>query len=139
VIGCPEGKVSKSTMEEYKKDMNNQVLPKFGNIPISSISSLDIENFICKLNCSGKRKNNILTPFRDVVKFAKKHKFITDNPMLNVDRIEEAASDKNPLSLDEIKIFLVKSRFSLKPYQFITSHCLCFCFFRVLDLVMRQL
>ena len=101
-----EGKVSKSTMEEYKKDMNNIILPKFGNIPISSISSLDIEKFICQLTCSGKRKNNILTPFRDVMKFAKRHKFITDNPMLDVERIEEAAPDKNPLSLDEIKTFL---------------------------------
>jgi len=110
-----EGKVSKSTMEEYKKDMNNQILPKFGNIPISSISSLDIEKFVCQLNCSGKRKNNILTPFRDVMKFAKKHKFIKDNPMLNVDRIEEAAADKNPLSLDEIQVFLETVPVYYKP------------------------
>lgn len=69
-------KISKSTMEEYKKDMNAQVLPKFGNRPIASITSLDIERFISRLKCSGKRKINILTPFRDVMKFAKKHKMI---------------------------------------------------------------
>jgi len=103
-----ETRVSKSTMEEYRKDMNNIILPHFGNRPISSITTLDIEIFISQFKCSGKRKINILTPFRDVFKFCKKHKLIDKNPMSDVDTVKKSKSDIyiSPLNLDEIKIFL---------------------------------
>ena len=100
---------SKSTMEEYRKDMNNQILPHFGNRPISTITGLEIELFISQLKCSGKRKLNILTPFKNVMKFAKTHKMIVENPMDDVGRIkinDSSDSEKTPLSLNEIKIFL---------------------------------
>jgi len=99
-------KVSKSTMDEYKKDMNNIILPKFGNRPISSITTLEIEKFISQFNCSGKRKINIMTPFRDVFNFSKKHKLIEKNPMEDVDTLKKTKSDISPLNLDEVKIFL---------------------------------
>ncbi len=102
-------------MEEYRKDMNGQILPRFGNRPISAISGLDIEKFISKLKCSGKRKINIMTPFRDVMKFAKKHKLIDENPMDNVESITTEASDKTPLSLDESKTFLETVPVYYKP------------------------
>ena len=108
-------KISKSTMQGYKKDMNARVLPKFGNRPISSITALDIEDFISELKCSGKRKINIMTPFREVMKFAKKHKMIDQNPMDNVDSIKKESSGKNPLSLNEIKIFLKAVPVYYKP------------------------
>ncbi len=101
-----ETKVSKSTMEEYRKDMNNIILPVFGNRPISSITGLEIEKFVSQLKCSGKRKINILTPFRGVMIFSKKHKLIKDNPMDDVDGIKKESSNVNPLNLDEIKLFL---------------------------------
>ena len=108
-------KISKSTMEEYKKDMNARVLPEFGNRIIASITSLDIERFISQLKCSGKRKINIMTPFKDIMKFAKKHKFIEYNPMDDVDSIKKEAGDVNPLDLNEIRIFLQNVPVFYKP------------------------
>ena len=108
-------KISKSTMEEYKKDMNSYILPKFGNCFIKSISSLDIERFISRLKCSGKRKINILTPFRDLMKFSLKHKMIDFNPMDDVDSIKKEISEKHPLNLDEIKTFLEAVPVYYKP------------------------
>jgi integrase len=99
-------KVSKSTMDEYRKDMNNIILPQFGNQTISSITTLEIEKFISRFNCSGKRKINIMTPFRDVFNFSKKHKLIEKNPMEDVDTLKKTKSDISPLNLDEVKIFL---------------------------------
>lgn len=108
--------VSKSTMEEYKKDMNAQILPIFGNRPIASVTGLDVENFISELKCSSsKRKINIMTPFREVMKFAKKHKMIVENPMDEVESIKKEPSDKHPLSLGEIKIFLEAVPVYYKP------------------------
>ena len=99
-------KVAKSTMQEYRKVMNTYILPKFGNRRIKLINSLEIEVFISKLKCGGKTKNNIMTPFKDVMKFAKKHKLIEYNPMDDVDGIKRESSEVHPLNLDEIKLFL---------------------------------
>jgi len=99
-------KIATSTMEEYGKVMNTYILPKFGNSRLDSITGLEIERFISKLKCGGKTKNNIMTPFKDVMKFAKKHKLIQYNPMVDVDNIKRETSENHPLSLEEIKGFL---------------------------------
>lgn len=110
-----EANVSKSTMEEYRKDMNNIILPEFGNRPIVSITSLDIEKFISQFKCSGKRKLNILTPFKGVLKFSKKHKMIDVNPMDDVETVKKEKAETTPLSLDEIKTFLDTVQVFYKP------------------------
>ncbi|ACN15008.1 predicted bacteriophage P4 integrase [Desulforapulum autotrophicum HRM2] len=99
-------KVSKSTIQEYRKVMNKYILPQFGNRRIDSITGLEIEVLVSKLKCGGKTKNNILTPFKDVMRFAKKHKLIQHNPFDDVDSIKRESSEIHPLSLGEIKLFL---------------------------------
>lgn len=102
-------RVEETTFDNYRKIMNAHVLPAFGNRLIDTITSLDIEIFISKLRCKGKTKQNILTPFRDVMKFAKKHKIIETNPFIDVDPIRKTKSakseEKRPLILLEIKKF----------------------------------
>lgn len=99
--------VEETTFDNYRKVMNAHVLPCFGNMPIDSMTSLDIETFISKLKCGSKTKQNILTPFRLVMKFSKKHKIIPSNPFIDVDPIKKTKStQKRPLSLEEIKSFL---------------------------------
>lgn len=105
-----ETKVEETTFDAYRKIMNAHILPHFGNKCIDNITSLDIESFISKLKCKGKTKRNILTPLRDVMKFAKTHKIIQTNPMIDVEPIKSKKSEmteKQPLSLDEIRQFLV--------------------------------
>ena len=75
-----KGNVAETTFWNYQKVMNKHVLPAFGNHQIDIITSLEIEIFISKLTCGSKSKQNILTPFRLVMKFAKKHKIIQSNP-----------------------------------------------------------
>lgn len=99
--------IEETTLDNYRKIMNTHVLPAFGNCHIDTITSLDIEVFISKLKCGGKTKQNILTPFKDVMKFAKKHKIIQTNPFNDVDPIKKTKSKKKrPLSLNEIQLFL---------------------------------
>lgn len=99
--------LAETTFENYKKVMNTHVLPVFGNRPIDSITSLDIETFISRLTCGSKTKLNILTPFRLVMKFAKKHKIIQSNPFLDVDPIKKTKSvQKRALNIDEIHQFI---------------------------------
>ena len=100
-------RVEASTFHHYQRVMNGQILPCFGNMPIVSITSLDIEMFISKLTCGSKTKMNILTPMRLVMNFAKKHKIIQDNPFTDVEPIKKSKSNQaQALNLDEIKRFL---------------------------------
>lgn len=99
--------VEETTFENYRKVMNCHVLPYFGNTPIDSMTSLDIETFISKLKCGSKTKQNILTPFKFVMKFAKTHQIIPYNPFVDVGPIKKTKGEqKRPLSLEEIKSFI---------------------------------
>ena len=99
--------VAETTFWNYQKAMNKHTLPVFGNHHIDAITSLEIEVFISNLACSSKTKQNILTPFRLVMKFAKKHKIIQTNPFVDVDPIKKTKStQKRPLTIDEIHHFV---------------------------------
>jgi len=77
------------------------------NTPIADITSLDIETFISKLKVGSKTKQNILTPFRLVMKFGKKHGVIRSNPFADVDPIRKTKSrPTRALTLDEIRDFI---------------------------------
>ncbi len=99
--------IAETTFWNYQKAMNKHVLPVFGNNHIDAITSLEIETFISHLTCGSKTKQNILTPFRLVMKFAKKHKIIQSNPFMDVDPIKKTKStQKRPLMIDEIHQFV---------------------------------
>jgi integrase len=122
-------KIEKSNLAEtsffnYAKVMNKHILPKFGNLPINSINSLEIADFISDLNCANKTKLNILTPFRSVMNFAKEHKFIESNPFDNFKtKIKlEKGVQKRALTLEEINRFLA----ALNPFW---SNLFLFLFF----------
>jgi integrase len=111
-----KARVEETTFDNYRKIMNNRILPAFGNLHIDTITGLDIEVFISKLKCGSKTKQNILTPFRDVMRFAKKHKIIQTNPFVDVEPIKKTKNKKKrPLSLDEIRVFLANLDDFWKP------------------------
>lgn len=100
-------KIAETTFQNYQKAMNTHVLPIFGNYYIDMITSLEIETFISNLKCSSKTKQNILTPFRLVMKFSKKHKIIKTDPFFDVDPIKKTKSiQKRPLNINEIHQFV---------------------------------
>lgn len=101
-----EKRVKTSTMKDYRSAMNYYILQQFGNIPIRAITYLDIEEFVSELECSPKRINNILVPFRSVFKLAHKSGLIDQNIMSMVDNRKTAKPQIHPLSIDEVSRFL---------------------------------
>lgn len=95
-----------STMIDYKSAMNTYLLPRFGNTPIADITNLDIEDMISEMECSAKRANNVLVPLRAVYKLAKKNKFVSENIMLEIDNQKIKKAKINPLSTDQVRLFL---------------------------------
>lgn len=108
-----EKEIKLSTLTDYKYSMNRYVLPEFGNIPIRGINYLDIKKFASTLSCSHKRKNNVLIPMRSVFKMAYLSEIIEKNPMDRVRNVKTDKPDIQPLSMDEVRLFLanVSSRF----------------------------
>ena len=86
------------------KETLNKIIDRFesGDIPEAvAYSMFPIPD------CVSKTKQNILTPFRLVMKFAKKHKIINTNPFIDVDTVKGVKNGQTrPLSLDEIRQFI---------------------------------
>lgn len=101
-----EKRVKKSTFKGYRTAMNAFILDRFGNIPISKITYIDIEEFITNLDCSNKRINNLLVPLRGVFKLAHRSGFIENNIMSMVENRKIEKPKINPLSMDEANRFL---------------------------------
>ena len=101
-----EKRVKSSTFRGYRIAMDAYILRRFGEIPISKISYLDVEEFIAELNCSAKRINNLLVPMRGVFKLAHKSGLIDQNIMAMVENRKVEKPQINPLSMEEVDRFL---------------------------------
>ena len=96
-----------STLEDYRYSMNRYILPRFGNIPIGNFGYMEIREFVSKLDCSHKRKNNVLVPMRSVFKMAFLNGDIDQNPMDRIKNVKVTKPDIYPLSMEEVKLVLV--------------------------------
>ena len=103
----------------YWRNMNYYfqagVLPYFGDFRLSDIKEQDIERFLVQLTSrkgnkketlSGRGVNNYLALIKEILNSAERRKFIETNPAEFVKKMEEDAPDVNPLSMEEVKLFL---------------------------------
>ena len=95
-----------STLEDYRYSMNRYILPRFGNVPIGEIGYMDIRKFVSELECSHKRKNNVLVPMRSVFKMAFLNGDIEQNPMDRIKNVKVTKPDIYPLSMEEVRLVL---------------------------------
>jgi len=99
-------RVKTSTFRGYQIAMNAYILDRFGNVPVTRISYIDIEEFITDLDCSNKRINNLLVPLRGVFKLAHRSGFIENNIMSMVENRKIEKPKISPLSMEEVDCFL---------------------------------
>jgi integrase len=105
-IQIKKREIRSSTLIDYRSAMNAHVLPKMGNIPMREIGYLEIQKLISGMKCSGKRLKNVLTPVREVFKFAQLAGIIDKNPMDLIKSPKIHKPEINPLSMEEVKLFL---------------------------------
>jgi integrase len=109
-------RVKTSTFRGYQIAMNAYILDRFGNVPISRISYIDIEEFITDLDCSNKRINNLLVPLRGVFKLAHRSGFIENNIMSMVENRKIEKPKISPLSIEEVDHFLECVQSFYRPF-----------------------
>ena len=71
---------SKSHAKDRSWALDNYILPSFGKRIISSITAMQIEDFLLALDLSNQSKNHILFAFRTVLKEALRQNLIQNEP-----------------------------------------------------------
>jgi len=87
-------------------------------MPINSIETYHVDDFVLTLNCTGKRKKNILAPLKSLFKMALKRKFVQVNIMENLEKITVEKTDIFPFSAEEVERFLDNTPDHYKPFFF---------------------
>lgn len=75
------GTIKPTTLSGYRTYLNAHLYPAFGNVPLNSITTKDIQKMLNeKSDKAGKTLRDIMVLFRSILESAKKDKLIDDNP-----------------------------------------------------------
>jgi integrase len=96
--------ISYSTLKAYNGAIKQHLIPYFGNMLINDVKVQDIEEFVASRNLSKKRIVIILTPFRVVIKRAKRNGVIKTNPL-------------DELAHEELKLYYKHSEYQIEPFN----------------------
>ena len=115
-IALKQKEIRSSTLTDYRSAMNCHVLPKIGNVPVREIGYLELQTLISGMSCSGKRLKNVLVPVREVFRFTQLAGIIDKNPMGLIKSPKAGKPEINPLSMEEVNLFLEHVRPEYKNF-----------------------
>lgn len=97
--------IKSSTYNDYRKSINNHLIPKFGDKRLSELKRRDFKDWCKDLKCSVKRISNLLSPMRVALQHAVEDELIEMNPLFgwSYTRVEppKETDDIDPFSIDE--------------------------------------
>ncbi len=101
-----------STFKSYSNTIRVQLLPVFKGFPIHKISIESIQRFIAGSLKERKPKtvNNALILLKTMFKYARRWKYIRENPALDVDNVPLEPQEMDFLKPDEVRKFLQYAR-----------------------------
>jgi integrase len=95
-----------STMRDYESAIYYHLIPAFGELALTDLSSRQVENWIQSLECTKKRINNIMVPLRQAFKDAYFEELIPSNPLERVRQLPAIRREANPFNQKEIDSIL---------------------------------
>ena len=108
-----------------RNDLNNVLLPRFGDRPVGGIAKSEILAFRAEIAkqlakgrsavLSNRRINKILNPLRQILNEAA-DRYDFPSPFLNVKQLKVRKSDVKPFSLEEVKLILHHVRPDFRNY-----------------------
>ncbi|WP_298292982.1 DUF3596 domain-containing protein [Thiomonas sp.] len=115
----------RSHKKGIRNDLNNILLPRFGERPVGAIAKSDILSFRAELAkqqakgrgvmLSNRRINKILNPLRQILNEAA-DRFDFTSPFLNIKQLKVRKTDVKPFSLEEVKLILHHVRADFRNY-----------------------
>ena len=101
-----ESKYELSTLHGYNSAIFHHLIPQFGAFKIAELSVIQIKEWLAKLTCSNKRKNNILIPLRRLYEEMYLDEIIDKNPLDRIKNLTVSPREPEPFSLNEIEKIL---------------------------------
>jgi len=95
-------KWQRSTIRDYNSAVFHHLIPEFGNLPISELTAIRVKKWLADLPCSNKRKNNILTPLRQLYEDLYLDEIIDRNPLARVKNLPVKTREPEPFSSEEV-------------------------------------
>lgn len=101
-----QAKCEKSTIRDYRSVVYHHLIPAFGQLTVGELNSTTIKNWLSKLDCSNKRKNNILIPLRQLYDDLFTDEVIDKNPLERIKNLSVRTREPEPFHLEEISRIL---------------------------------
>ena len=98
------GKLSISTLKDYKRIINGYLIPTFGHMKIEQITTIFIRKWLYTFSKRSKTITNILIPLRTMLKRAVKDGLMLENPIDKVD-VTDIINDVGLAKEDKIDPF----------------------------------
>ncbi len=80
-LAYKQPQVMASTYNDYRKIINNQLIPAFGDLQLTDLKKKNIKMWVSQLTCGNKRIANILCPLRVALDDAEDDELIEQNPI----------------------------------------------------------
>ena len=97
-----QAKCQRSTLRDYDSAIRYHLIPRFGNLAIVELTATMVKEWLAELPCSNKRKNNILTPLRQLYEEMYLDEIIDRNPLDRVKNLPAKAREPEPFTTDEV-------------------------------------
>lgn len=97
-----QGKLQKSTLQDYNSVIYYHLIPAFGELTISELTASKVKEWLSILPCSSKRKGNILIPLRQMFDELYHDEFIDKNPLQRVKNLPSKTREPEPFTQEEI-------------------------------------
>jgi integrase len=108
-----------STVRDYQSAIDFHLRPKFGSFAFKDVSAAMVRTWLTDLTITGKRKNNILIPLREVFQLAYRDGIITANPLERIENLRHKPEEPNPFTPAEINSVLAAASGQVKNlFQF---------------------
>ncbi len=98
--------VEKSTWRDYRSSVNYHLIPQFGHLYLTDISTAFLREWIYSLHISNKRINNILVPLRAVFIEAYQDDLIDKNPLDRIKKLPVKHTQVEPFERSELDAIL---------------------------------
>ncbi len=95
-----------STHKDYKSAINSHLIPAFGELRLSELTTSDIHNWKDDLLISNKRINNVLIPLRAIFSEAYQDELIDKNPLDRIKHLPLRQAEPEPFTREELESIL---------------------------------
>lgn len=95
--------LSETQAKSRRRQLENYLLPRFGQMRMEDINPVDFENWLIDLDRANGTKNSILHTMRIIMKEAKREKVIRFDPLADVEPLANNYKKRDAFTMEELK------------------------------------